>query len=85
LPTADELVIAPELAILGSIESAIDLAIVALVAAQPELQPTVDGRDAVRTLAAIRADEVIVNAQALAVAISGYRAARRRHLDDLPF
>jgi hypothetical protein len=85
LPTADELVQAPELAILGALQTALDLAIVALVAAQPELQPSVDGRDAVRTTAAIRADELIASAQALAAAISGYQTARRYHLDEPPF
>lgn len=72
--------IAPELAILGAIEAAIDLAIVALVAAQPELQPTEDGHDAVRTPVANSADLVIARAQALAAAIALYRITR-----DLPF
>jgi len=69
-------VLAPELAILGALEAALDLAIVALVAAQPELHPTEDGHDAVRTAAANNADLVIARAQALAAAIAGYRVMR---------
>lgn len=80
LPTPDELVIAPELAILGALEVAIDLAIVALVAAQRELHATDDAHDAVTTAAANHADLVIAKAQALAAAIAGYRITR-----DLPF
>ncbi len=77
---------APELAILGSIETTIDLAIVALVAAQPELWPTDDGHDVVTTAAARSADHVITTAQALAAAITDYRVSlRRHHRDDLPF
>ncbi len=85
LPTPDELVLAPELAILGALDAAIDLGVVALVAAQPELQPTDDARDAVTTAAAHHADLVIAKAQALAAAIDDYRITRRRDLDDLPF
>lgn len=86
LPTRDELVVAPELAILDSIETSIDLAIVALVAAQPELWQTDDGHDAVTTTAARSADHVITMAQALAGAIADYRDSLRRHAhDDLPF
>lgn len=86
LPTADELAITPELAILGSIEAAIDLAILALVAAQPELWPTDDGHDAVTSRAAQSADTVITTAQALAAAIADYRVSLRRHdHHDLPF
>ena len=80
LPTPDELVIAPELAILGALEAIIDLALVALVAAQPELRATLDGHDAVSTPAANHADLVIEKAQALATAIAAYRITR-----DLPF
>lgn len=86
LPTRDELLIAPELAILGSIETTIDLAIVALVAAQPELWQTDDGHDAVTTAPARRADSVITAAQALAAAIADYRLSLRQHdRDELPF
>ena len=74
LPTPDEIASAPELAIRAAIESAIDVAIVALVAAQPELAPSSDGYDAVSTEAAERADQVIVEAQTLARAIAAYRA-----------
>lgn len=86
LPTADELAITPELAILGSIEAAIDLAILALVAAQPELWPTGDGHDAVTSPAVQSADTVITTAQALAAAIAHYRVTLRRpDQDELPF
>jgi hypothetical protein len=83
LPTPDELMSAPELAILGALEAAIDLAIVAIIAAQPELQASDDGNDAVSTAAADRADGVIVKAQALAAAIAGYRTTRLHDLSDL--
>jgi hypothetical protein len=66
---------APELAILTSLETALDVALVALVAAQPELQPTADAYDTASTLTAIAADNIIVCAQGLA-AIAAYRAAR---------
>jgi hypothetical protein len=79
-------VTAPELAILGSIETSIDLAIVALVAAQPELWETDDDHDAVTTAAARSADHVITTAQALAAAIADYRVSLRPHdRDGLPF
>jgi hypothetical protein len=64
---------APELAILAAIEHALDLAIVTLVAAQPELRPTPDGHDAVVSDAAERADTVVVDAQTLLRAIAAYR------------
>jgi hypothetical protein len=80
LPTPSELVIAPELAILGALDAALDLAIIALVAAQPELHATEHGRDVVRSQAAHNADLVIARAQALAAAIVVYRITR-----DLPF
>lgn len=84
LPTAHELVCAPELAILAAVESALDIAIVAVVAAQPELQPSADGRDALSTAAALAADAVVEAARALVLAIADYRAALL-HLSDLPF
>jgi hypothetical protein len=84
LPAFRELALAPELAILTSIETALDVAIVALVAAQPELQPRHDSYDAVSTRAAAAADHVIVCAQTLAVAIAAYRAALHDHPDALP-
>ena len=68
--------LAPELAILGALEAAIDLAIVALIAAQPPLQATDDGHDPARTATATRADLVIAKAQALAAAVVGYRTIR---------
>jgi hypothetical protein len=79
-------VLAPELAILGALEAAIDLAIIALVAAQPELHAHEDGREAVsQTAAAQSADHVIAQAQALAAAILGYRLERHSHdHDDRP-
>lgn len=78
---------APELAILAVIEQALDVANVALVAAQPELLPSADQRDAVTTSAAQAADHVIACAQELAAAIADYRAAvTDAHDDDLlPF
>jgi hypothetical protein len=85
LPTCRELVCTPELGILASIEMALDVALVALVAAQPELQPTADPYDAVSTTAAAAADHVIVCAQALAAAIAAYRAALREPPNDLHF
>jgi len=85
LPTCRELVCAPELGILTAIETALDVAIVALVAAQPELQSTADPYDAVSTKAAAAADHVILCAQTLAAAIAAYRAALRDPPPDLPF
>jgi hypothetical protein len=85
LPTGHELRYAPELAILAAIESAVDVAIVALVAAQPELQPNADGRDRVSTDAGAAADAVIARAQALVSAIADYRAALHDQHDDWPF
>jgi len=85
LPTCHELIGAPELAILASIEMAVDVAIVALVAAQPELQPTADQHDATSTTAALAADHVVTCAQALAAAIADYRVALRDEPYDLPF
>jgi hypothetical protein len=85
LPTPDEIASAPELAILAAIEAAADLAIVALVAAQPELRPTADRHDAVTTVAADAADRVIASAQALAVAIGDYRLALCAPAGELPF
>jgi hypothetical protein len=73
-------VTAPELAILGALEATLDLAIIALVAALPELRATEDGHNAVFTTAATNADLVIAKAQALAAAITAYRITR-----DLPF
>ena len=85
LPIVDEIAAAPELAVLGTIEAAIDIALVALGAAHPELQPTTDHRDAVTTPAAAAADRVIVTAQALAAAIVDYRLTVLAPCDDLPF
>ncbi len=85
LPTADEIAAAPELAILGALEAAIDLALVTLVAAQPELQPTDDQHDAVTTAAAAAGDRIIVAAQGLASAIAAYRLTLPAPDDDLPF
>jgi hypothetical protein len=84
LPTPDELLSAPELALLGALEAAIDFAIVAIIAAQPELQAARDGHDAVHTAAANRADLVIAKAQTLAVAIANYRTTRLHDLAHLP-
>jgi hypothetical protein len=84
LPTPDELMSAPELAILGALEVTIDLAIVAIIAAQPELQAAGAGHDVVSTAAADHADRVIAKAQALAAAILGYRSTRLHDLADLP-
>jgi hypothetical protein len=85
LPTCRELLCAPELGILTSLESSLDIAILAVVAAQPELQPTADGYDAASTPAAVAADHLIVCAQTLAVAIAAYRAILHDPPQDLPF
>jgi len=85
LPTCRELVCAPELAILAVLHNAVDVAIVALVAAQPELQPSPDGRDPDPSPAAAGADAVIAHAQALVAAIADYRAALHKNPDALPF
>lgn len=73
LPTPRELATAPELAILAALEATIDVALIALVAAHPELQATDDAADPVSSLVASAADNVIDKAQALADAIIGYR------------
>ncbi len=73
LPTTRELATAPELAILAALEAAIDVALVALVAAHDELQASDDGTDHVTGLVACAADNVIDKAQALAAAIISYR------------
>jgi len=73
LLTPDEVARSPELALLAAIEHALDLAIVTLVAAQPELRPAPEGYDAVTSDAAERADAVIVEAQTLQRAIAAYR------------
>ena len=85
LPTCRELLRAPELGILTSLETALDIACLAIVAAQPELQPSPDGYDVVSTSAALAADHVIVCARTLAVAIATYRAALNDPPQDLPF
>jgi len=82
LPTWRERVGTPELAILGALESAIDIAIVSLVAAQPELHPSPDGRDPDSSPAAAAADDIIGRAQALVAAIDHYRVALQRQADD---
>ena len=73
LPTPADLVRAPELAVLGALEAAIDLTLVALVAVHPALGATADRHDADRTVAAAAADHVIATAQALAATIAAYR------------
>jgi hypothetical protein len=73
LPTPEDLGYAPELAVLGALEAALELAIVALVAAHPALGATADHHDADMTIAAAAADHVIAQAQALAAAIAAYR------------
>jgi hypothetical protein len=86
LPTYRELACAPELAVLVAVEQALDVANVALVAAQSELWPSVDRRDVVSTATGQAADRIIACAQALAAAIADYRAALQDEQDDpLPF
>ncbi|MBI3261847.1 MAG: hypothetical protein HYZ58_01685 [Acidobacteria bacterium] len=75
---------APELAILGVLEAVIDLAIISLVAAQPELHERGGGHVPLMTAPAESADHVIAQAQALAAAILGYRLTRRHERDNLP-
>ena len=77
--------VAPELGILTALETTLDVAIVALVAAQPDLQPTAGPYDAVSSSEAAAADHVIVCAQTLAAAIAAYRAALSEPAQDLPF
>jgi len=85
LPTRHELLCAPELAILSALESSLDIASVALVAAQPELHPTPDGHEAASTPAALAADHVLACARTLAAAIADYRDTLRDPPQDLPF
>jgi hypothetical protein len=80
LPTPDELVAAPSLAIVSALRPTLDVMIVALTAAHHELQPTGDGRDAATTAIALAADQVILAAQALAQATCCYRLALLRHI-----
>ncbi len=74
LPTPDELLLAPEVAILDALRSAIDVTIVAVTAHQPELWSTVDARDAVRTREGAAAGELIRSAQSRAGAVDAYLA-----------
>ena len=81
LPIPEELAVAPELAILGSVEAALDFVIVALVAAHPELHESDNARTAAMSADAEHADRIIEKAQALAGALVGYRLARRHDRD----
>ena len=74
LPTPEEVLLAPEVAILDALRSALEVTIVAVTAGQPELWPTIDGRDAVRSRQGEAADELIRCAQLLARAVDVYRA-----------
>jgi hypothetical protein len=74
LPTPHEIATSPQLAILASLEATIDVALVALVAAHHELRRRDDARDAVCTPVGAAADNLIAQAQALAVAILDYRS-----------
>lgn len=85
LPTCRELRYAPELAILTALENVVDLVLVALVAARPELHPRAGGRDLVSTAAGDAADALIGRAQSLVLAIAAYRAALHDEHDDWPF
>ncbi len=73
LPTPRELATAPQLAILAALEAAIDVTLVALVAAHQPLQATADSTDPASSRVACAADHVIDTAQALAAAIIAYR------------
>jgi hypothetical protein len=84
LPTPHEIAAAPQLAALASLTATIDVTIVALVAAHDELQRRDDGRDAVCTPAGAAADNLIAQAQALAVAILDYRLLLHRDVAPLP-
>lgn len=77
LPTLDEVVLAPEVATLAALRAAIDIAIVALTAAHPELWPTPVAGNAGDSDDAVMADDVIRAAQALAIAIDAYSALLR--------
>jgi hypothetical protein len=85
LPTCHELLCAPELAILAALESSLDIACVAVVAAQPELHSNPHGHDAVSTPAALAADHFLACVRTLAAAIGDYRATLRDSPQDLPF
>jgi hypothetical protein len=74
LPTPNELLRVPQIAPLGVLRYAIDVLIVALTAAEPELWPTSDGRDPPCTPESEAADDVIRAAQALARAVDAYCA-----------
>ncbi len=65
LPLPNELLLAPELAILVSFAFAADVAIVALVAALPDLHQTSHGHDLRPSAIASNADRVIAKAQEL--------------------
>ncbi len=65
--------VSPDVAILDALRSVIEVTIVAVVAGQPELWPTRDGREPVRTREGDAADDVIRSAQVLACALGVYR------------
>jgi hypothetical protein len=85
-PTVVEVFASPELSVLALLEAAVDVALVALVAAHPDDEPD-PGAVPVERRAA---KSLIAAAGALAVALDRYRLAlaraRDRNLDDqLPF
>jgi hypothetical protein len=85
LPTYQELVCSPELGALAALDATLAIAIIAVVAAQPEMHATPHGRDAVSTPTAVAADHLIARAQALAAAIADYRTALGATTPDFPF
>ena len=73
-PSLDDLLFAPELALLHTLRATLDVALVALTAAQPELWPALPRSDGQFHPEADAADDVIRCAQALARALDLYRA-----------
>lgn len=90
LPTADELLAAPELAILHSLEASLAAAQLALLTAYPELQDELCG-DPPPLLGGSGwiADAIILQCSGLSASIARYRReferARRARLRDPPF
>jgi len=85
LPQCNELRAAPELAILAILESSIDVAILALGAAYPEVEGLADVHESDELRAALT---IMDMARALGAAVNRYRLAlvlAREHDELLPF
>jgi hypothetical protein len=85
-PTIEQTTAAPELALLAVLEATLDVAVVALAAAWPELHCLDLEPDCPASRTAF---EIVERAHHLAAAINRYRlalaSAERRRYDDLPF